>query len=92
MRTIRTADIIPTKETENFRGGVSRICPDRSWGPPSLLHNGYRLAFPAIRWPGRGVDSPPPTSAEVKEKLELYVHSPSGPSRRVLGRALPLPL
>jgi len=18
-------------------------CPDRSWGPPSLLHNGYRV-------------------------------------------------
>ena len=24
------------------RGGeIYRICPDRSWGPPSLLYNGY---------------------------------------------------
>jgi hypothetical protein len=29
---------------------------------------------------GRGVNNPPPFSAEVKEWVELYLHSPSGPS------------
>jgi len=85
MRTMRTADIIPTRETEISRGEAFRISPDRSRGPPCLLHNGYALAFPAVRRSGRGVDRPPPTSAEVKERVELYVHSPSGLSRRVLG-------
>jgi len=85
MRTMATTDMIPKRETENSIGEVFRIGPDRSWGPPGLLHNGYWLAFPAVRRPGRGVDRPPPTSAEVKERVELYVHSPSGRSRRVLG-------
>ena len=26
-------------------GEISRTRPDRPWGPPSLLHNGYRV-FP----------------------------------------------
>jgi hypothetical protein len=39
---------------------------------------------------GRGVDHPPPSSAEVKERVELYLYSPSGPSWLVLGRTLPL--
>ena len=41
---------------------------------------------------GRGVDHPPPSSAEVKERVELYLYSPSGPSWTVIGRTLPLPL
>jgi hypothetical protein len=32
--------------------------PGRPWGPPSLLHNGYRV-FPGVNWPGRSVDNPP---------------------------------
>jgi hypothetical protein len=24
----------------------SILCPDRLWGPPSLLYNGYRVSFP----------------------------------------------
>jgi hypothetical protein len=50
----------------------------------SLLYNGYRV-FPGVKQPGRGVDHPPPSSAEVKETVELYVHSTSGPSRPVIG-------
>jgi hypothetical protein len=63
--------------------------PDRPWDLPSLLYNGYRL-IPggktpvAWRWP------PIPSSAEVKEIVQLYIYSPSGPSWPVLGRTLPL--
>jgi hypothetical protein len=42
--------------------------------------------------PGRRIDHPPPSSAEVKERVELYLYSPSGPSWPVLGRTFPLPL
>jgi len=24
-------------------GEISSTCPDRSWGPPSLLYNGYQV-------------------------------------------------
>jgi len=54
--------------------------PDRPWGPPRLLHNSYRLSFPGVKRPGRGVDYTPLSSVEVKERVELYTCFPSGPS------------
>ena len=41
--------------------------------------------FKEVKRPGRGVDHPLPSRAEVKEKVELYLYSPSGPSWPVLG-------
>jgi hypothetical protein len=35
-------------------------------------------SFPEIKRPGRGLDHPPPSSAEVKERVELYVYPPLG--------------
>jgi hypothetical protein len=29
-------------------GEIFRTCPDRPWGPPSLLHNSYRV-FPGVK-------------------------------------------
>jgi hypothetical protein len=63
----------------------------RALGPTHFLYNGYRIFFGdkkagAWRWP------PIPSSAEVKEGVELYHYSPSGPSRPVLWQTLPLPL
>jgi hypothetical protein len=54
-------------------GEIFRTCPDRSWDPPSLLYNGYRV-FPGgkVR-PGRDADTSPPSSAEVKNRVELYL-------------------
>ena len=63
---------------------IFRTRPDRSWGPRSLLYNGYRVSFLGVKRPGRGVDYPPPSSAEVKERVELYLYFPSGPSWPVL--------
>ena len=64
------------------RGG--RDFPDRPWGLPSLLYNGYRVipgdpAAAMWRW------SPTLSGAEVKERAELYLYSPYGPSWPVLG-------
>ena len=36
---------------------IFRTCPDRPWGPPSLLYNGYRV-FPGVK-SGRGVTLTP---------------------------------
>jgi hypothetical protein len=54
-------------------------------GPVSLLYNEYRVfiggkAAGAWRWP------PTPSSTEVKERVKLYLYSPTGPSWRVIGR------
>jgi hypothetical protein len=32
--------------------------------------------FPGVMRPGRGGDHPSPSSAEVKERVEVYLHSP----------------
>jgi hypothetical protein len=42
-------------------------------------------SFSGVRRPGRGVDQPSPSSAEVKERVELYLYFPSGPSWPVIG-------
>jgi hypothetical protein len=49
-------------------GEIFRTCPDRPWGPPSLLYNGYR-AFPGgkVR-PGRDADHSPTSSAVVMKE------------------------
>jgi hypothetical protein len=45
-----------------------------------------------VKRPGRGVDQSPTSSAEVKERVELYLYSASGPSWLVLWWTLPLSL
>jgi hypothetical protein len=84
--------IIRTGSGRNPCGGeIFRIRPDRPCGPPSLLYNRYRV-FPwgkaagPWRWP------PFPSNADVKERVELHLYSPSGSSWSVVGWAVPLPL
>ena len=33
-------------------------------------------SLPGVKWPVHGVDHPPPSSAKVKERVELYFYSP----------------
>jgi len=42
-------------------------------------------SFPGVKQLGRGVDHPPPSKAEVKERVGLYLYSRSGLSWPVLG-------
>jgi hypothetical protein len=53
--------------------------------PPRLLYKWVLGLFPGVERPGRGVDHPLPSNAEVKERAELYSYSPSGPSWSVIG-------
>jgi hypothetical protein len=66
--------------------------PDRPWGPPSILYKGYRVSFQGVKRPGPCINHPPPPSAKVKERTQLYTYSPSGPSWRPTGRNVPLPV
>ena len=66
-----------------------RIRPDRPWCPPSLLYNGYRGTFPGIKAAGAWRWSPIPSSAEVKERVELYPTPPFCLRGNVVVRILP---
>ena len=46
-------------------GEIFRTCPDRPWGPPSLLYNGYRVFPGGKERPGRNADPSAPSSAVV---------------------------
>jgi hypothetical protein len=50
---------------------TSSCRPDRLWGPPNLLTNGYRGGS----FPGREAHHSPPDSAEVK-KTWIYTSTP----------------
>jgi len=54
-------------------------CPDRPWGPPSFLYNGYRVFSGVKERPGHDADPSPPSSAVGHKRVELYLYSPYGP-------------
>jgi len=54
-------------------GEICCICSDKPWGPSSFLYNGYPVFPEGKERPGRFVDQPPPSSADVKERVELYL-------------------
>ena len=60
-------------------GEIFRTCPDRTWGPTSLLYNGYRIFSGGKERPGRDADPSPSSSAIGHERVELYLYSPYGP-------------
>jgi len=45
-------------------------------------------SFPGVKRRGRGADYPPPSSAEAKLRIELYLYSPSRPVRPITGTLL----
>jgi hypothetical protein len=49
-------------------GEIFRTRPDRHWGPLTLLYNGYRVSFPGVKRPGRGVDHPPHLPPMLKKE------------------------
>jgi len=70
-------------------GAIFRTRSHWSWIPPSLLYNWYRVhsrgnAAGAWRWP------PTPSSAEVEERVDLYLFSPSVTLWQVVDWTFPL--
>jgi len=65
-------------------GEIFRTRPDRPWAPPSLVQNWYRV-FSGGKAAGAWRRPSTPSSAEVKERVELYPYFPSGLSWFVLG-------
>ena len=74
----------------SVRGEIFRTPPDRPWGSPSLLYNRTISPSQGVKRRGRGVDNPPNLVPEVKESVELYLYSPSGPCYPVTGWNLTL--
>jgi hypothetical protein len=65
---------IPSRGWEFFS---SPLCPDRLWGHPSLLSNGYQGALSSgVKWLGREADHSPPPSTEVNNAWH-YTSTPS---------------
>jgi len=72
-----------------FGSDIFLTHPDWPWCQPSFVYNGYWVSFPRVKRQGRGFDhSHTPYSAQVKERVELYIYSSSGALWPVLGRTL----
>ena len=61
---------------------ATRNGPDVS----GILYGGYRVSSPGLKRPGSDLNHPTTSSAEIKERVELYLYSPSGLSWQVIGR------
>jgi hypothetical protein len=59
--------------------------------PPSLLYNEHWVSLSGVKRRGRGFNHPPTASAEVEERVELYLCTPSKPSWPVIMGTLLLP-
>jgi len=49
-------------------GEIFRACPDRPWGPPSFMYNGFRVFPGGKERPGPDADPSPPSSAVAKKE------------------------
>jgi len=56
-------------------GDIFCAHPDQPWGPHSFLYNEQR-SFPGVKRQGRCLDHQSLCSAEVKERVQLYLYSP----------------
>ena len=57
-------------------GEIFHTCPERPWGPPSLLYSGYWVFPWGKECPGCDAHPSPPSSAVGRERVELYLYSP----------------
>jgi hypothetical protein len=69
--------------SDHGAGEIFRTRSGWQWGPPRLIHNGYRVSFPWATWAAPGVDHSLQSCAKVTKRVQLYLYSPLGPSRPV---------
>jgi hypothetical protein len=85
LRTGRSGDRIPV--------GARYSAPVQTgFGAHPASYTMVTRSFPGVKRPGRGVDSPPPSSVNIKERVELFLYSISGLSWPVKGWTLPFTL
>ena len=83
LRAVRSGDRIPVGARFSTHVQTCRGAYPASY----TMGNG---SFLGIKGSGRGLDHRPLSCSEVKERVELYLYSASGPSRPVLGRTFTL--
>jgi hypothetical protein len=66
-------------------GGVPVPIQTHPGTPPTSYTMGSRALSPGVKQPGHGTNHSPTSSAKVKERVEIYLYSPSEPSCPVLG-------
>jgi hypothetical protein len=78
LRAGRYGDRIPAgaRFSATVQTGPGTHTDSYTMGPGSL---------PGVKRPGRGVEHAPLSSADVKERVELYLYSPTGHAWPVLG-------
>jgi hypothetical protein len=78
-QTVRRFAMGRTVWGSNAGGGkrffVLYFRPHVHWDPPSLIFSDCRVFFPGVKRVGRGVNHSSPFSAEVNERVELYLCS-----------------
>jgi hypothetical protein len=72
--SVRLATDWTIRGSNSGGGEIFRTHPNRPWGPPNFLYNGYRF-FQGENRSERGADHPSPTSAEV-ENVSGYTSTP----------------
>jgi hypothetical protein len=89
---IRYSDLLLARRSRDRIPVVDRFSTPVQAGPgaQAAYYTMGTGSFPEVKRPGRGVDNSSPSRAEVKERVELYIHSFSGPSWPVLGWNWPL--
>ena len=60
--------------------GLSTPIVTYSEAHPAFCTMGNRSLFPGVKYLGHGIDHLPPSSVDIKERVELYLHSVFGPS------------
>ena len=54
-----TSTLNVQRQNNPGEGKISSTRPDRSWGPPRVLYDVYRVSFPGVKLLGRGFIHPP---------------------------------
>jgi hypothetical protein len=69
----------------NVGGGRDFLHPSKPALGPTQSPIQWVSAYPWVKGPRRGVNHPTPSGGEVKERLQLYLYSPSVPVWQVIG-------
>jgi len=75
LHHFRLATALSVRGSNAGCGKIFYTCPDRLWDLLNFLFNGYRFSLSGIKQPGHDVEHPLLPTAEVKERLKLYLFS-----------------